>query len=315
VLSGEKILITGAGGTIAEPVAEFLAADNEVWGAARFSDPARRAAADAKGIRTVPVDLAGDDLSALPTDFTYVLHFAWIRCPPGDFERAGRINADAAGRVIAHCRNAKGVLLTSSVGVYSPHPDPYFAYGEDHYLGVGCSDAFLEANAAVRMFNPTSAPAKLATEAVARFASTMFEVPLVVARLTTAYGTTRLFPARYIRELIAGETSLFPGDPYPHTPLHIDDLCRQTGPLLGAAEVGGTIVNWSGDEVVAYQDYARLPAAWMGVEPNCAVVPLPGYPPGLVSDKRRRLSITGPCQVRFEDAVRQLYEQVRQEGS
>ena len=44
VLSGEKILITGPAGQIAFPLAEYLAADNEVWGIARFGDPATRAA-------------------------------------------------------------------------------------------------------------------------------------------------------------------------------------------------------------------------------------------------------------------------------
>ena len=40
MLSGEKILITGPAGQIAFPLAEHLAADNEVWGIARFGDPA-----------------------------------------------------------------------------------------------------------------------------------------------------------------------------------------------------------------------------------------------------------------------------------
>jgi nucleoside-diphosphate-sugar epimerase len=37
MLSNEKILITGATGKIAFPIARELAKHNEVWGAARFS--------------------------------------------------------------------------------------------------------------------------------------------------------------------------------------------------------------------------------------------------------------------------------------
>jgi len=43
VLTGEKVLITGISGTIATPFARFLARSNEVWGVARFRDPADRA--------------------------------------------------------------------------------------------------------------------------------------------------------------------------------------------------------------------------------------------------------------------------------
>ena len=35
-LSGEKILVTGAAGQIGLPMVEWLARENEVWGAARF---------------------------------------------------------------------------------------------------------------------------------------------------------------------------------------------------------------------------------------------------------------------------------------
>ena len=40
MLTGEKILITGATGKIAFPIARALADRNEVWGAARLRNPA-----------------------------------------------------------------------------------------------------------------------------------------------------------------------------------------------------------------------------------------------------------------------------------
>ena len=42
-MTGKKILIVGATGQLARPVAEALKADNEVWCVARFRDPAMRA--------------------------------------------------------------------------------------------------------------------------------------------------------------------------------------------------------------------------------------------------------------------------------
>ena len=40
MLDGEKVLITGATGKIAFPIARALAERNEVWGAARLRNPA-----------------------------------------------------------------------------------------------------------------------------------------------------------------------------------------------------------------------------------------------------------------------------------
>ena len=52
MLSGEKILITGPAGRIAFGLARSLAADNEVWGIARFGDPATREKVEALGVTT-----------------------------------------------------------------------------------------------------------------------------------------------------------------------------------------------------------------------------------------------------------------------
>ena len=41
-MRGYKILITGPTGQVATPVAKALAADNEVWGIARFTDAVAR---------------------------------------------------------------------------------------------------------------------------------------------------------------------------------------------------------------------------------------------------------------------------------
>ncbi|MET0712220.1 MAG: NAD(P)-dependent oxidoreductase, partial [Jiangellaceae bacterium] len=58
VMSGRKILVTGAAGRIAFPLSLALAADNEVWGVARFSDEGRRRELEDAGVTTRTVDLA-----------------------------------------------------------------------------------------------------------------------------------------------------------------------------------------------------------------------------------------------------------------
>ena len=91
MLSGEKILITGPAGQIAFPLAEYLAADNEVWGIARFGDPATREQVDAVGVTTLVCDVGDGDFSELPDDFTYVLHLAAFMGPGLDYDDAIRV--------------------------------------------------------------------------------------------------------------------------------------------------------------------------------------------------------------------------------
>ena len=84
MLSGAKILVTGATGSIARPMARHLARHNEVWGAARFTNDDFRQELERAGVRTAGIDLEAHDLSALPHDFDYVLHYAFTRRPSGE---------------------------------------------------------------------------------------------------------------------------------------------------------------------------------------------------------------------------------------
>ena len=57
-LRDARILVTGATGQVAFPVALALAGDNDVVAVARFSDGAKRARLEAAGVECVAVDLA-----------------------------------------------------------------------------------------------------------------------------------------------------------------------------------------------------------------------------------------------------------------
>jgi UDP-glucuronate 4-epimerase len=107
MLTGEKILITGATGKIAFPIARALAQRNEVWGAARLRDPAGRDRLQAAGITPVALDVSTGDFSALPDDFAYVFHAA-VDTGQGDWSRCVDTNAQKSGELLYHCRGAKG---------------------------------------------------------------------------------------------------------------------------------------------------------------------------------------------------------------
>ncbi len=156
MLTDEKILITGPAGQIAFPLAEYLAADNEVWGIARFSDPDGKATVEAAGVTAVTCDIGSGDFSEIPDDFTYVLHLAAMMAPGWDFDEAFRVNAEGTGLLLAHCRKAKAALVMSTHSVYRPPADgdPYHVFPETDPLG--------EVNAA---HAPTYSMSKIAQEA------------------------------------------------------------------------------------------------------------------------------------------------------
>src|SRR6185436_18152448 len=97
MFNGKKILVTGLTGQVAFPVARAFAKNNEVWGAARFSDAERRIELEKEGIRCVAIDLANPDFSELPNDFDYVLNFAVYKGAEQDFDDDIRGNAEAVG--------------------------------------------------------------------------------------------------------------------------------------------------------------------------------------------------------------------------
>src|SRR6201996_4187877 len=120
-MRGEKILITGPTGQVATPVARALAADNEVWGIARFTNAAVREDLEKAGVHCETVNLSAGDFSAIPSDFDYVLNLAVAKSGRWDKDLAA--NAESVGLLMSHCRGARAFLHCSSAAVYDPPGD------------------------------------------------------------------------------------------------------------------------------------------------------------------------------------------------
>jgi nucleoside-diphosphate-sugar epimerase len=293
MLSGEKILVTGPAGRIAFGLAKTLAADNEVWGIARFGDPAAREEVEALGVTTRVVDLGDGDLDDVPTDFTYLLHIAADFGE--DYERGLRVNAEGTGLLLSHCRKAKAALVMSTVTVYKPHPDPWHAFREDDPIG----DAGLPAP------KPYSI-VKIAEEAVARYCAREHDLPVTIARMGSAYGDRGGLPLWHLNAVAAGQPVVARWDPLPYSPIHYDDINAQVEPLLDAATVPATIVNWAGDEPVTVQQWSSYFGELLGVEAQVVTEVVPGASLGSVGDHTKRSSITGPCRVDWRDGFRRM---------
>jgi nucleoside-diphosphate-sugar epimerase len=297
MITGKKILITGPAGQIAFPMAEYLAGRNEVWGIARFTDPATRARVESVGVRAVPCDLAAGDFTALPDDFDYVLHLATFRKGGLDYDGAMRTNAEGTHLLMQHCRNAEAVLVMSTAEVYKPGPDPMHVINESDPLGDSNS-----------VFDATYSMSKIAQEAVARSCARAYDLPVVIGRMNASYGDNGGLPTYHLDWMRAGTPVTVKWDPAMYSPIHQDDINAQVEPLLAAASVPATIVNWGGDEPVSAQEWCAYLSELTGCDADVIVKEVPGGIRGIILDNTRRLSITGPCRVNWRDGLRRVAE-------
>ena len=75
----------------------------------------------------------------------------------------------------------------------------------------------------------------------------------------------------------------------PYSPIHDDDIAAQLEPLLDAATVPATIVNWCGDAPVSVQEWSAFFGELLGVDAEVAVTEVPGASVGSVGDPTKRI--------------------------
>ena len=294
-LTDQRIVITGATGQVAGPIATALAGANEVIAAARFSDPAARARLEAAGVTCTEVDLRSGDLSALPAEgVDAVLHFAVAKTGRWDVDL--RITAEAPGDLLAWCRPDR-FLHCSTTGVYAPKGhDPIT---ETDPLGD---------NHAVMM--PTYSIAKIAAETVVRFAARQFDVPTTIARLNVPYvpyGDDGGWPLFHLMMMQQGAAIPVHVDaPSTYSPIHQDDITAQVPALLDAAALPVTTVNWGSAEAVSVEEWCAYLGELTGLTPRFE--PTAATLESVVVDVERLTAIAGPSTVAWRDGFRRLVQ-------
>jgi UDP-glucuronate 4-epimerase len=295
MIKDKKILITGVTGKAVLPLAAALAADNEVWGQARFQSQTDRDKVAVLGIRPCAADLEIGDLSEVPDDADFLLHFAWMRAAGDELKQALRVNVEGTGLILHHCRRAKAALVVSSMSVYEAVPDPWHRYAEKDPIGVSPTQAAA-----------TSPISKIGFESIAGFSARAYGLPMVIARLTTVLGPHLAYYGKQLTGILEGRTIVLPSESSTHNPIHSEDMIRQIEPLLDAAAREPLTVNWCGDEVAVSQDTVVRLGELAGKTPRCEVKSVPGIAGGNLADNTRRLSITGPCETGFWDGLEQM---------
>ncbi len=253
-LEGEKILITGPTSQVALPVVEALAKNNQVFGLARFSKAADREKVEALGAETLAVDLAEADFDLVPRDFSIVLHFAVVKS--GDFEYDLAANAEGVGRLMAHCRPAKGFLHCSTAGVYK----------DAGHHALKETDALGDNHSAIL---PTYSISKIAAESVVRFSARHWNIPTVIARFSVPYGDNGGWPWFHLMMMKAGAPiPVYKDKPSVYNLIHQDDYISMIPRLLQLADVPAVTVNWGGSEPTSIEEWCAYMGELTGLEPK-----------------------------------------------
>jgi nucleoside-diphosphate-sugar epimerase len=295
---GKKILVTGATGTIARPVAEHLAWDNEVWCAGRFSDPQAKAELEAIGIKTCHWDMGSGDYSALPDDFTHVMHSALYLGPSlEEHDKAITYNAEGAALLMQHCRKAESFVYVSTFCVYRKHRDHHqHLYAETDALGSDVT------------FSAAYPVCKIAAEGAVRAAARMLNLPTTIARMNIGYswtGGSGGLPINFYKRMAAGQpVPVAIGVEELCSPIGAHDIAAQSHALFEIASVPSTIVNWAGNDAVSTRELCEYIARITGVAATFQQSPV--HFDFFASDNTRREQLIGRCAVHWKDGIREL---------
>ncbi len=290
MLEGEKILITGASGKIAFPIARALAERNEVWGLARLKDPLDRDKLAFAGVRPVPLDIASGDLASLPEDFSYVFHAAVDTGAEG-WRRCVETNAQISGDLMYHCRRAKGFVYCSTGSIYAYQGQRPLSEADGPGVPLRANYSF----------------SKVAGEAVCTWVAKRFEIPLSIIRICSTYGPEGGAPAERLEQMLRGEPiRLYPDAPNNYNPIYEDDYVALGIRALEVAALPPIVVNWAGSETVSIEEYCAYMGELVGVEPifeYTAEAHTPLWP-----DVSYMHEVLGHTRVHWRDGLRRMIE-------
>jgi len=292
MLQNEKILITGCAGQAGFPVARQLSRNNEVHGLARFSKPEGRERMEAIGVRCLALDLASDSFSAIPDDYTIVLHFAVVKSGDWDYDLAA--NVEGTGRLMAHCCNARAFLHCSSGAVYAD------ADHEPRLESAPRGDNH-------RALMPTYSICKIAAESMARFGARQWNLPTTIARFSVPYGDNGGWPWYHLLMMKAGTPIPVHSDgPNVYNPIHEDDYIAQLPRLLEIADVPATVINWGGSEAASIEEWCNHIGALTGLTPQFRRTE--DTLRSLPLDPCRMNELVGETKVPWRDGIRRMIE-------
>jgi UDP-glucuronate 4-epimerase len=291
IVQGEKIVVTGATGSLALPLVRELSRDNEVWALARFRDAGMREALEDLGVTCVVKDLAADTFDDLPDDFTRVYHAAGLVFTEGsenDFSYTFEINVQATARLMHHFRYVRTFVYCSTGAVYAHQGRPV---AESDPYGVSI---------------PAYSLSKIAAENVVIFIANQWQVPTVILRIGMVWGPEgdRGPGIRVARMLRGEEVLVSPVTPAPISLIWEDDSAELSVKALTLGAVPPLIVNLGGDEPVSTEEVCTYAGELLGIEPKFRYTD-EAYTP-MFMDPTFRQQVLGPCKVGWREGMRRM---------
>ena len=289
-LSGKRVLVTGASGLVAFPVAVELAKDNEVFAVARYSDPAQKRLIEAAGAQAVAFDLANPDLSGLPEAVDVVINYAVL--PPNFGNMAYEVNTGATGRLARRYRDAEAFVHGSTGSLYAYQGERPLREDDPYGLHAG---------------GENYAASKIGAEYLLRHLSEDYQLPVTVVRIFSFYGPRGGGVTQRVDQVAQGlPVSVYPGVRNVHTPLYEDDYVEKTIAAAGIARVGVETVNVGGSEAVTTQEYCQIAGELLGKEPIFAEN---GRSWPIWADTAKMEQLLGPSKVSVREGIRRTIEQ------
>lgn len=287
-LSDKRVLITGASGVVAFPVAVELAKRNEVFAVARFSDAGQAAMLERAGAHPIAFDLADSDLSPLPKDVDLVINYAVL--PPSQ-KHSYEVNAGATGRLARRYRDCEAFVHGSTGSLYAYQGERPLR--EDDAYGLHASAE-------------NYAASKIAAEFLLKHLSLDYGLPVTIVRIFSFYGPRGGGVTQRIDQIIRDEpVSVYPGVRNVHTPLYEDDYVEKTIAAAGIAKVGAEIVNVGGTEAVTTQEYCRIAGEILGKQPTF-VENSKAWP--IWADTTKMVELLGPNRVTVREGVQRTID-------
>jgi nucleoside-diphosphate-sugar epimerase len=288
-LSGKRVLVTGASGLVALPVARELAKNNEVFAVARYSNPEQRRLIEEAGAKAVAFDLAEEDLSPLPKSVDVVINYAVL--PPNFGNMAYDVNTGGTGRLARKYRDAEAFVHGSTGSLYEYQGERPLR--EDDPYGLHSA-------------GENYAASKIGAEYLLRHLSEDYDLPVTIVRIFSFYGPRGGGVTQRVDQVLRGEpVSVYPGVKNMHTPLYEDDYVEKTIAAAGIAKVGCEIVNVGGSEAVTTQDYCRMAGEMVGKEP---IFVENGKSWPIWADTTKMEKLLGPSKVSVREGVRRIIE-------
>ena len=287
-LSGRRVLVTGASGLVALPVAVELAKSNEVYAVARFSDPEQKRLVEQAGARAISFDLADPDLSPLPKSVDVVINYAVL---PFTNRNHYDVNTGAAGRLARRYRECQAFVQGSTGSLYEYQGERPLR--EDDPYGLHSSAE-------------NYAASKIAAEFLLKHLSEDYKMPTTIVRIFSFYGPRGGGVTQRIDQVARGEpVSVYPGVRNIHTPLYQDDYVEKTIAAVGIAKIGGEVVNVGGTEAVTTQEYCEMAGELLGKKPTF-VENSRAWP--IWADTTKMVKLLGPNKVSVREGVKRCVE-------